>query len=432
MSKTSFFFAACLLLPILIALSVRSSSTIPVSAATNIFSFVSMGDGQGLATNFTKTVNQIAALFPDLVIFNGDLEIDGVRTTELNPMVTALKNAGLFNQTFLVRGNHDNHVTDSATLWENYFESSPNIKIPPVGVTDYASLDSGSEYLNYSFNFGNAMFIGLDYPANIVDYLTSSQLSFLDARLTAGESMGLDHAFIYFHKSLYCVASTHCNCNLKTDASCTQSALVTVLNKHPIVSATFHGHEHILGWVHMSSARLGTLTDSFEEFFTSPSGGITDNAYLYNNRIDYVYQNMGESQGFAVISVNGASFTFSIYKVGTTAPVWSKTFTHDYHPKPTATYTFTPSDTLTATFTPTDTQTATFTPSDTLTATFTPTDTETATFTPSDTSTATHTPSPTNTDTPTSMTTETNTFTPTPTHSPTTSLYTLYLPVVLY
>jgi hypothetical protein len=394
-----------------------------------------MGDGQAVASNFTKTVNQIASLGPDLVIFNGDLENNGVTSTEMNPMITAIKNAGLFNQTFLVRGNHDNHISGSAALWEKYFETSPNVKVLPAGVTDYVSLNSSSDYLNYSFIYGNAMFIGLDVPGDAT-LLTSAELAFLDTRLTYAESMGLVHAFIYFHGPLYCVESLHCACSARTNASCTPSTLVTVLNKHPIVSATFHGHEHILGWTHMDNTRVAKLTGSFEEFLTSPSGGGTYNAYLYPARMDYTYMNIGTSQGFGAIDVNGCSFTFSLYKVGTTSAVWSHTFTKAVCPTPTATFTSTPTESLTATSsspTETDTSTGTSTPS--------PTDTPTFTFTPSDTPTPTSTP-PANTDTPTSTTTSSCTFTPTKpipnattpaqTATPKSDPYTLFLPFVIH
>jgi hypothetical protein len=292
----------------------------------SVFNFVSMGDAQAEAANFTSTVNQITALHPDLVIFNGDLENYGVVSTEMDPMVTAIKNAGLFNQTFLVRGNHDNHVSGSAKLWESYFETSPNVKVLPAGVIDYVSLNSSSVYLSYSFIFGNAMFIGLDVPGD-VDLLTSPQLTFLDTRLTYAESKGLVHAFIFFHGPLYCVELTHCSCPTRTDTDCTPSDLVSVLNKHPIVSATFHGHEHIMGWTHMDNTRIAGLSGSFEEFFTSPSGGWTYNDFLFPARMDYTYMDMGKSQGFASISVDGPSFTVNFYKVGTSAPVWTKTFT---------------------------------------------------------------------------------------------------------
>jgi hypothetical protein len=330
--------------------NITTTSSTPAVNPT-AFSFVSMGDGQAESANFTLTVNQIASIQPNFVIFNGDLEDNGVLASEINPMTTALKNAGIFNKTFLVRGNHDDHVSGSAALWESYFETSPNIRVLPNGVTEYVSLNTSSDNLNYSFIYGNSMFIGLDVPGD-VSLLTSAQLTFLDVRLTYAESKGLTHAFIYFHGPLYCVEGIHCTCSTKADGSCTPSALVSVINRHPIVSATFHGHEHILGWTHMDNTRVGGLTGSFEQFITSPSGGWTYNSYLFPNRMDYTYLNMGNSQGFATISVNGNSFTFSTYIVGTNAPVWSKTFTKGIAPvvsTPTQTITRTPTVTRTPT-----------------------------------------------------------------------------------
>ena len=434
MYKASLFIAAMVLAAILFAVLAPQTSAAPASTP-DTFSFVSMGDGQAAAANFTRTVNQAAGLNPDLVIFNGDLENNGVVSTEINPMITAIKNAGLFNQTFLVRGNHDNHVSGSATLWEKYFETSPNLKVLPAGFTDYVSLDASSDYLNYSFIYGNAMFIGLDVPGD-ASLLTSAELAFLDTRLTFAESIGLVHAFISFHGPLYCVESVHCNCSAKTNSSCTPPALVSVLNRHPIVSATFHGHEHILGWTHMDKTRVAGLTGSFEQFLTSPAGGGTYNAYLYPARVNYAYLNMSGSQGLAAINVNGCSFTFSLYKVGTTTAVWSRTFIKTICPTPTATFTETPTETMTATSsaantdTPTSTETPAWTETQTETASFTPT--ETLTFTPSETATATHTPTPTNSVTPASTPTPSlPTFTPGHTATPAHTLNTLYLPFVL-
>ena len=288
------------------------------------FTFVSMGDAHANAPWFANTVNQLSTLQPDVVIFNGDLEHDGVVSTELDPMIAVLKNAGLYDAFFPVRGNHDNHVAGSALLWENYFEAAPNIRSFPFGVKDYASLDSSSDTLNYSFIYGNSMFIGLDTPGNVKD-LTTNQLAFLDSRLTYAESTGLVHAFIYFHWPMYCVESYHCSCSIRTDSSCTPAALITVINQHPIVSAFFHGHEHILGWTHMDNTRLAAITGSFEEFLTSPSGSTNYNSYLSPARMDYTY--MGTETVFATIGVSGNSFTVNFYATGTTAPVWTKTFT---------------------------------------------------------------------------------------------------------
>ncbi len=390
MSKKSILLAVFLLM---IGMFVSSAGMMPTSAAVlpgdlnSSFSFVSMGDAHADSARFSATVNKISTLNPAFVIFNGDLENDGVVLSEMNPMISALKNANLFNNTFLVRGNHDDHVGGSATLWENYFETAPNIKVLPAGVTNYVSLNSTLYYLTYSFDYGNSIFIGLDVPGN-VDLLTTTLLKFLDSRLTYAEGQGLTHAFIFFHGPLYCVESTHCTCSTKADASCTPSALVSVINKHPIVSATFHGHEHILGWTHMDNTRVAGLTGSFEQFITSPSGGYTYNSSLYPDRMDYTYMDIGSSTGFATIAVNGGSFTVNIYKVGTTQPVWSNIFyksrTPTSTPTPTATNTRNPK--LTATPTPTATNTRnpklTATPTRTATITRNPKLTATPTSTP--------------------------------------------------
>ena len=295
-----------------------------VTKPPDSFTFASMGDAHASPSAFAITVNQLSTLDPDFVIFNGDLEHDGVVSTEMDPLIADLKNAGLYDQFFPVRGNHDDHVAGSADLWENYLEAAPNLRIFPTGVNEYASLDSSSDTLNYSFIYENSMFIGLDTPDN-VDDLTSAQLAFLDSRLTYAEIMGLVHAFIYFHSPVYCVESKHCSCSIRTDSSCTPSALVTVINYHPIISAFFHGHEHILGWTHMDDTRLAGLTGSFEEFLTSPSGTSTYNSNLYPARMDYTY--MGTETVFATITVTGNSFTVNFYKTGTTDPVWTRIFT---------------------------------------------------------------------------------------------------------
>ena len=295
------------------------------SAGPTTFSFASMADGHAEAAYFTTTVNQVSTRNPALVIFNGDLEDSGFVTSQMNPMINALKTVNLFNKTFLVRGNADDSVSGSAALWENYFETAPNIKVLPAYVTNKVALDSSSDHLTYSFDYGNSIFIGLDVPGDI-NLLTTPQMDFLDSRLTYAEGQGLTHAFIFFHSAEYCVGSVHCTCSSRTDTNCTPPSFVSIMNAHPIVSATFHGHEHVLGWTHMDNTRVAGLTRSYEQFITSPAGGASYIEYLFPDRMDYVYPDMENSQGFATISVNGSSFTYSIYKVGTTQPVWSHTF----------------------------------------------------------------------------------------------------------
>ncbi len=171
-------------------------------------------------------------------------------SAQMNGMVTAM--GSLYGKTFLIRGNHDDHVSGSSTLWESYFTTAN--RPLPAGVTNYTAITASSKYLTYSFDYGNSRFIGVDVPGD-ADLLTSTEATFIDKRLTDAEAKGLTHAFIFFHGPEYCIAN-HCTCSAANDGGCTPVNIVNLLNKHPIVSATFHGHEHVLGWVHMDHTRV--------------------------------------------------------------------------------------------------------------------------------------------------------------------------------
>jgi len=310
MESVKHYWKASLLLPLLLVL-------LPVQAFA--FVFTSTGDAQMEPTRLSGTVSQMSTLNPAFVIFNGDLENDGVTDGFMNTMTTAL--GGLYNKTFLIRGNHDNHVTGSAALWQTYFT---NANRPlPAGVTNYVGISPTASYLTYSFDYGNSRFIGVDVPGD-VGLLNSTQLTFIDSRLTDAESKGMKHAFMYWHGPEYCVESVHCSCSTAT-ASCTPASLITIINKHPILHATFHGHEHILGWTHMSSSRVPSLTREYEQFITSPAGGWTYYPSTYPARLDFNY-NPGSSQVFGAVDVSDTSFTVNLYKVGTATPVWTHTF----------------------------------------------------------------------------------------------------------
>ena len=61
------------------------------------FSFASIGDAHIEVSKFTSTINQIKNLNPNLIVFNGDLENDGVATSEINQIINVLKNSNLFS-----------------------------------------------------------------------------------------------------------------------------------------------------------------------------------------------------------------------------------------------------------------------------------------------------------------------------------------------
>jgi 3',5'-cyclic AMP phosphodiesterase CpdA len=323
MSRLPLFFTVILLASLLFGMGASSYSPAPASPA-EAFSFVSIGDAQGAAERFSTSLEQAASLDPDFMLFTGDLEYDGVLASEMNTMTDVFKNAGVFNQTFLVRGNHDDHQPGSAALWEQYFTTTN--RPLPAGLSHYVALDAGSTYLSYSFDYGNSRFIAVDAPGQS-EMITPAQYAFMDQRLADAEASGLVHAFIIFHGPAYCVEANHCECARRDDSSCTQAEFIDLVNRHPILSATIHGHEHILGWTHMDGSRISNLTQSYEQLLTSPSGGVSSNDTLYPARVDYAYPDMADyATGFAMLTVNGRSFTFSLYKTGLAAPVWSRTF----------------------------------------------------------------------------------------------------------
>jgi hypothetical protein len=361
---------ARILFIIILAMALGACAKIKTaSRQVEVFTFASLSDSQDGAADLLRVTNQIASLSPDLVLFNGDLSNSALSTSELTNKTASFKTSGLFDRTFFIRGNHDNEASGDAAVWENWFSDHP--KTLPAGVTNYSAINTSSTYLTYSFDYGNARFVGLDVPGDFGS-ATAAEFTWLDGRLAEAESLGLTHAFLFWHGPEYCVESIHCSTSTRTGTISTNMAkLVTIINKHPIVSATFHGHEHILGWVHMDNTRVTTLTRSYEEFLTSPSGGyLSYYGDLYPARMDYVYPNGTASTDtvFGAVTVSGNSFTVNLYHTGNTTPVWSKTFTKD---AAAATATNTPGASPTASLT--RTPTATFAPTTPTPATATPT-----------------------------------------------------------
>lgn len=285
------------------------------------FRFISFGDAQGIPSRLATTSKLAESLNPDLVLFNGDLQDTGTTRDSLATMINAF--GPLFDKAFLVRGNHDNTLPGSAQGWESYF-SFLHRPLPP-GVANYTALDPAAIYLSYSFDYGNSRFIGLDVPGD-VSRISDQQLQFIDERLADAETRGLLHAFLFFHGPAYCVEALECACSARADAACTPAALIEIINRHPILAAAFHGHDHVLGWVHLDATRLYGLTHPYEEFLTSPAGGYTYNNYVFPDRMDYFYNGVADVRGFAAVDVNGVSFTVSLYDVSSVLPVWSMTF----------------------------------------------------------------------------------------------------------
>lgn len=278
-------------------------------AAATAFRFGSTSDVEAGYSLLAANSNQMKTLNPIFQFFPGDTcdpkPISGCWGT-FKSALDGNNGNGMAQKWFITRGNHE---WDATSFWPSAGDWSA--MATRVGATNY----SGDSF-SYSFDYSNAHFVVLDWPSggtSAASTITSAELSWLDADLSSAESRGLQHAFIFFHGLIYPVSTTYC---------CTAATNVTaVLTKHPIVSATFHGHEHLLSYTHIDSSKISNVSRPFEQF---GEGGGGDSLYSCSSgRADWC-QNV---HGFAMVDVNGSNFTVNFYQLGTTTPIKSFSFT---------------------------------------------------------------------------------------------------------
>ncbi len=280
------------------------------------FRFVAWGDTKSGTSVLARLSNQIKAMStqPVFTLYGGDLISSG-STIDLyqtwGNYLNGSSNNGMLNKTFAVRGNHD---SSAAAAFAQYFQFGPESDTTSisakVGATHYSALTTD---LTYSFDYQNAHFVGIDLPGGDVSSMPTASITWLDQDLTAAENRGLKHAFLFWHGPIY-YADGH--------SSTAPASLITVLNKHAIISASFHGHEHIDAYTKLTSTRIPSLTKIIEQFVIGNAGA---GAYTCTaGRSDYCQNYYGFS---AVDVLSDTQFTVTIYKDGITTPQWQQTFT---------------------------------------------------------------------------------------------------------
>jgi VCBS repeat-containing protein len=279
-----------------------------------ILRFVSWGDTKSARNRLAALSNQAVLLDPALTIYAGDLEENGFTLAGMDAWKDAMNgyaDSGMFDKTFPVRGNHDSN--DQAG-WQSYYDLGSTAQ--NLGASYFSAL---AEDLTYSFDYGNAHIIGVDVLGSAGN-LTSEQVNWIDNDLSDAEARGLTHAFVYFHGPIYCVDG-HCSCTARVCSIPSKVVdLINVINQHPIVSATFHGHEHTYAYVHLDDSRIPEITRPFEQFITGAAGaGSSD---CIPGRTDYCMP----AYGFVTVDVWDNNFTVNFYQLDITAPVNSMTF----------------------------------------------------------------------------------------------------------
>jgi hypothetical protein len=287
--------------------SARTAANSIGNPSTSNFKFIAWGDTKGGTSVLQAESNSITSrnLNPSFTFYVGDLCSSGPSATCFNTQKDAIngdstgaKSNGLFDKTFATRGNHD---SSGGSAWQSGFNFK-NVA-SSIGATNYVEQTAD---MTYSFDYGKSHFVGLDDACNnqnsCAGDITSAQINWLDQDLTNAENRGLKHAFLFWHGPAYTVSS-HC-------CGGASSAMIAVLNKHPIVSAGFYGHEHLLEYTHLDSSVIPSLKCSFEQVISGGAG-----ASLYpvksGRSVDYY---MGNSYGYVMVNVYGSNFDISFYK----------------------------------------------------------------------------------------------------------------------
>ncbi len=297
--------------PIVLALALigfsiaqAAPATAPQASATS-FHFAFAADSRDGYSVLAALSRQMVKRSPVLAVFGGDL-CGSFSTTCINntwkPAMNGNNSDGMLNKTFALRGNHD---SGSLSSWQGLWAFSSTAS--RIGATNYRTQTTDA---TYSFDWGNSHFVVLDNPGGGSNTLTSSEISWLDSDLTAAESRGKAHEFLFTHGPMYGVTAEH-------GSAVPSSAMKAVLNKHHI-SAAFAGHEHITQYT-LVTPSVESGINSLREFTIGRAGAPAYSVVKYTTW-------HSNTNAYADIYVNGSQFTVNVYSSGGTL-LFSRTFT---------------------------------------------------------------------------------------------------------
>ncbi len=305
------------------------------------FRFVAWADTRGNNTELAHLSNQVKVLpiQPAFTIYPGDLIPTNsafspeVRFQNWKAALDGGNNNGLTARTFASRGGHDMGYVGDTDLWVKLFQpgplSDPGSVASVVGVSNYQALNTD---LTYSFDYQNSHFVAVDAYGN-ANTLTVAQQAWMNDDLSSAAARGMKHAFLFWHGPIYTVNG---------HMSSVPTALVTMLNNHPIISAGFFGHEHVLAHTTLDKSRVPQFTNRVMEQFVSGGAG----AGFYSctaGRSDFCQP----QYGFLTVDVlSDTQFRAAFYKDGSTTPIFENTYTKgEVGPGPTITPTVSPTGT---------------------------------------------------------------------------------------
>jgi hypothetical protein len=250
-----------ILVSLVLAIVIRTTDAAP-------WRFAVVGDTHvGSSDTVKEMIPFMAADSIKFVLVCGDLVEAGLKCTaaQLRQQLTAWQGifAPLYDNgvgVYPVRGNHEDDAADDIAVWNEIFNGAK--ALPQNGPT-------GELNLTYSFQYKNALCIGLD------DYVSIHHVnqSWLNQQLAANT---LPHVFVFGHEAAFKVFHTDC---LDDDSVSRNTFWQSLTNARSKVY--FCGHDHFFDMARIED-NDGDTSDDLYQCLSGGGGGWRMTKFNYN------------------------------------------------------------------------------------------------------------------------------------------------------
>lgn len=264
-----------------------------------VWKFAVVGD-----THVTTNSDTIKEMIPyflqdsiELILICGDI-VEGGKMTTSAELETELKMWQTIFQplydkgigVYPIRGNHEDDAIDDITVWNKIFTSTK--ELPQNG-------PSGEINLTYSFNYKNAMFVGLDNYVNI----HKVNQSWLNEQLASNKQ---PHVFVFGHEAAFKVFHADCLDDYPTERNTFWKSLTDAG-----VKTYFCGHDHFFDATQIDDGDGNKDNDIFQCLVGS-GGGWLMSKYNYNGtntpyNVNALYHKM--EHGYLLVEISGETST---------------------------------------------------------------------------------------------------------------------------
>jgi predicted phosphodiesterase len=264
-----------------------------------VWKFAVVGD-----THVTTNSDTIKEMIPyflqdsiELILICGDI-VEGGKMTTSAELETELKMWQTIFQplydkgigVYPIRGNHEDDATDDITVWNKIFTGTK--ALPQNG-------PSGEINLTYSFNYKNAMFVGLDNYVNI----HKVNQSWLNEQLASNKQ---PHVFVFGHEAAFKVFHADCLDDFPTERNTFWKSLTDAG-----VKSYFCGHDHFFDATQIDDGD-GNKDNDIYQCLVGGGGGWLMSKYNYNGvntpyKTNAIYHKM--EHGYLLVEISGETST---------------------------------------------------------------------------------------------------------------------------